>query len=206
MCELPWWPNLSWASTKTVYFQHFGITRARNCLPESMTCLYNSPFTWVKVLNSCCGALPFNSHLEICLQNRSVLCICSNASNLSAVSGFGVIVISWEILGEILGCGVEVLGEVFCIRLPVLKAGQSVWEAVSMLTDVSVDVGFTNCERQWANLFLAPEIHSKVILYVVSSRLHLFALSLAFFPFSNHVCGLWSFLQWCQCPVGSNST
>ena len=53
-------------------------------------CLYNSPLMWVKVSNSCCGALSFNSHLDMHLQNRSVLCICSNASNLSAVSGFGV--------------------------------------------------------------------------------------------------------------------
>ena len=40
-----------------------------------------------------------------------------------------------------------------------------------MLTDVDVEVGFTNHERQLGALFLAPEIHSKVILYVVSSRL-----------------------------------
>ena len=79
-------------------------------------CLYNSPFTWVKVSTSCCGALPFNSHLEIHLQNGSVLHICINASNLSAVSGFGVGVVSWEILGEMSGCVVEVvLGEVFCV-------------------------------------------------------------------------------------------
>ena len=90
----------------TVYFQHLGITRARNCLPESVTCLYNSPLTWVKVSNSCCGALLFNSHLKIHLQNWSVLCICSNASNLSAVSGLGAGVVSWEILGEISGCAV----------------------------------------------------------------------------------------------------
>ena len=97
-------------------FQDLGITRARNCLPQSVMCLYNSPFTWVKVSNSCCGALPFNSRLDICLQNRSVLCICSNASNLSAVSGFGVGVVSWEILGEISGCEVDVvLGEAFCV-------------------------------------------------------------------------------------------
>ena len=38
-------------------------------------------------------------------------------------------------------------------------------EAVSMLTDVD-EVGFTNLERQSAALFLAPEIHSKVIFYV----------------------------------------
>ena len=50
------------------------------------------------------------------LQNGSVLCICSKVSTLSAVSGFGVVVDSWEIWGEISGCGVEVaLGEVCCV-------------------------------------------------------------------------------------------
>ena len=36
-----------------------------------------------------------------------------------------------------------------------------------------------------AALFLAPDIHSKVMLYVDNSRLHLFTLLLAFFPFRN---------------------
>ena len=52
-------------------------------------------------------------------------------------------------------------------------------EAVSMLTDV--EMGFTNLERQSAALFSAPEIHLKVMLYVVSFRLHLLTLLLAFF-------------------------
>ena len=79
------------------------------------------------------------------LQNGSALCICSKASNLSVVSGFGVVVDSWEILGDILGCGVQVaLGEVCCLQLLVLKVGPSLGEAVSMLTDVDVKVGFTN--------------------------------------------------------------
>ena len=56
-----------------------------------------------------------------------------------------------------------------------------------MLTDVDVEVGFTNHERQSAALFLAPEIHSKVILYVASTRLDLLTLLLAFLPFRNHV-------------------
>ena len=34
-------------------------------------------------------------------------------------------------------------------------------------------VGVTNLERQPAALFLAPEIHSKEMLYVGSSRLHI---------------------------------
>ena len=47
-----------------------------------------------------------------------------------------------------------------------------------MLTDV--EMGFTHLERQSATLFLAPEIHLKVMLYVASSRLHLLTLLLAF--------------------------
>ena len=55
---------------------------------------------------------------------------------------------------------------------------------------VDVPVGKTNLERQSAALFLAPEIHSKVILYVASSRLHLFTLLLVFLPLRNHARGL----------------
>ena len=61
-----------------------------------------------------------------------------------------------------------------------------------MLTDVVV--GLTNLEKQSAALFLAPEIHLKEMLYVVSSRLHLLTLLLAFLPFRNHAKGLWLFL------------
>ena len=59
-----------------------------------------------------------------------------------------------------------------------------------MWIDGNGDVGSTNCKRQSAALFLAPEIHSKVILYVVSSRLHLLTLLFAFFLFRNHVSDL----------------
>ena len=55
-------------------------------------------------------------------------------------------------------------------------------------------VGETSLERQSAALFLAPDIHSKVMLYVANSRLHLFTLLCAFFPFRNQAKGLWSFL------------
>ena len=60
-----------------------------------------------------------------------------------------------------------------------------------MLIDVLV--GKTNLERQSAALFLAPEIHSKEMLYVASSRLHLLTLLLVFFLLRNHARGLWSF-------------
>ena len=63
-----------------------------------------------------------------------------------------------------------------------------------MLTVAGVVVGSsTNHERQSAALLLAPEIHLKVILYVVSSRLHLLTLLFVFFPFKNFTRGLWSF-------------
>ena len=45
MHELPLSPNLLQASMSTVYFQDLGMTKVRNFLPASMTCLYNSPLT-----------------------------------------------------------------------------------------------------------------------------------------------------------------
>ena len=67
-----------------------------------------------------------------------------------------------------------------------------------MLIDVLV--GVTNLERQSAALFLAPEIHSKEMLYVASSKLHLLNLLLVFFPLRNCARGLWSFLTMMSAP------
>ena len=67
-----------------------------------------------------------------------------------------------------------------------------------MLIDVLV--GLTNLERQSPALFLAPEIHSKEMLYVASSRLHLLTLLLVFFPLRNHASGLWSFWTMMSAP------
>ena len=58
--------------------------------------------------------------------------------------------------------GAEVGSEILWVRLLVWKAGPSFREAVSMLIDIPV--GETNLERLPAALFLAPEIHLKVIL------------------------------------------
>ena len=58
-----------------------------------------------------------------------------------------------------------------------------------MLMDVVV--GVINLERQSAALFLAPEIHSNEMLYVASSRLHLFTLLLGLLLLRNHAKGLW---------------
>ena len=57
-----------------------------------------------------------------------------------------------------------VLGQEFWVQILVWKAGPSVEEAVSMLTDVLV--GVTNLERQSAALFLAPEIHLKELMVI----------------------------------------
>ena len=63
------------------------------------------------------------------------------------------------------------------MQLLMRKADPSECVTVSMLTVVVVNVGSsTNHDRQSAALLLAPENHSKVILYVVSSRLHLLTL------------------------------
>ena len=67
-----------------------------------------------------------------------------------------------------------------------------------MLTDVLV--GVTNVERQSAALFLAPKIHSKEVLYVASSRLHLLTLLLVFLPLRKCATGLWSFLTMMSAP------
>ena len=94
--------------------------------------------------------------------------------------------------------GVEVVPEEFQVQLLVWKAGPSVEEAVNILTDVLV--GVTNLERQSAALFLAPEIHSKEMLYVGSSKFHLLTLLLVFFPLRKNARSLWSFLTMMSAP------
>ena len=93
---------------------------------------------------------------------------------------------------------VEVESEVFWVQPLVWKTGPSFREAVSMLVDIPV--GETSLERQSAALFLAPEIHSNVILYVESSRLHLFTLLLVFLPLRNRARDLWSFQTMISAP------
>ena len=76
-----------------------------------------------------------------------------------------------------------------------LKAGLSLFETNTMLIDADgMEGSSTRCDRQSAALFVAPDIHSSVLLYVASSSPYLFTLLLAFFPFRNFVSGLWSFL------------
>ena len=73
-------------------------------------------------------------------------------------------------------------GESFFIGLLVFEAGPLECGTGSMLTVAGVVGSYsTNCDRQSAALFLAPEIHSNVMLYVASSKLHLLTLLLVFF-------------------------
>ena len=132
------------------------------------------------------------------LQNGSVLCICSKVSRHSAVSGFGVVVALWEIRGVVSVGGVEVVSEVFWVQLLVWNTGPSLEKAVNML--IGGLVGVTNLERQSAALFLAPEIHSKEMLYVASSKLHLLTLLLVFFQLRKCAKALWSFLTMMSAP------
>ena len=100
-------------------------------------------------------------------------------------------VASGEMLGETLGCGVEVVSEEsFFVQLLVFEAGP-LCVTVRMLTVADVVIGSsTNHEIQLTALFLAPEIDLKVTLYVAISGLHLLTLLLAFFPFKNFARGL----------------
>ena len=97
----------------TVYFQAFGITRTRNFWFESMRGLYSNPLMCRKISASYFGAFPFDRCLETCLQNGSVLCICSRACNLFSVSGFGmasgmsVTAVISGVTVSVLGCGVR---------------------------------------------------------------------------------------------------
>ena len=89
-------PSLSWASTRMVNFHDLGMTKAKNCLPASDTCLYSNPLTCVKVVWFMdVELLPFNRHLEMHLQKGSVHCIWSRASRQILCYGFWGQVAVW---------------------------------------------------------------------------------------------------------------
>ena len=119
----PWWPSLSCTSMITVYLHYFGMTRAKILWLESMTCLYSNPLLCRKRSTSCFSTFPFDSCLEMWLQNGSFLCICSSACNLSSVSGFGMvsgvsmILVMSGIVVSVLGCGVRFSVMLLCVVL-----------------------------------------------------------------------------------------
>ena len=109
-----------------MYFYDFGMTRAKNFWFECVTCLYSNPLKCRKRSASCFGAFPFDRHLEMHLQNVSVLCICSSACNLSLVSSFGmksgvsmILVISGIV--SVMGCGVRCSVMLLCAVLPLVQ-------------------------------------------------------------------------------------
>ena len=61
---------------------------------------------------------------------------------------------------------------------------------MGLLEVTGVFVISTNHDGQSAALLRAPDIHSEVILYLVSSSDHLFTLLFAFLPFRNF-CGIY---------------
>ena len=142
------------------------MNTARHFCLKSVICLYRSPLTWVKGSVSCLDAFPLDRCLEICLQKGSIFCIWRRASNQSAVRdlgvGSGVDVLS----GVMFGCVVEGSGARHCsVWFLVLKTGPSVLETDNMLIDAGdVESSSTRQDRQSAALFLAPDIHSNVIL------------------------------------------
>ena len=157
---------------------------------------------WAKISVLCWSAFPLNNHWDMHLQNGLVFCISSRVSNLSAVRDLGVGPVSGEMLGVTSGGAVELMAWWSClVWLLVLKAGPSIWVTVSMLIIVGVAGSCsTNLERQPAALFLAPEIHLNIMLYVASSSPHLLTLLLVFFHLRilQGVCS--HFSLWYLCP------
>ena len=111
--------------------------------------------------------------------------------------------VSLSKIGSI-GCGFLVSLSVGVFLVPLL-----VVTALTMFISVGfVPLGLfwcflgssTSCERQSAALFLAPEIHSNVMLYEASSSSHLLIFVFLFFPFKNRAKGLWSFLTMMSAP------
>ena len=141
-----------------------------------MKFLYNNPLTCVNKSASCCGALPFDNHFEIHLQNGSVPCIWSRALCLSAVKGFSVksglvsTVVKSDVAGSMLVGVFKGLMSmvVWCcceVWLLVLNAGPSKLVAVSIMTVALLLFGYlTNLERQSGAMFLVPDINSNMIL------------------------------------------
>ena len=106
--------------------------------------------------------------------------------------------------GGVVSVGVSVLLQVWVAGLSGVDV-TTMWMGVLEVNGVSLTS--TNHDKQSAALLQAPDIHSKVMLYVASSSDHLFTLLFAFLPFRNFCRSLWSLYTWqCQIPVDSSST
>ena len=63
---------------------------------------------------------------------------------------------------------------------------------MEVLEAAGVSLASSKDKRQSETLFWAPDVHSKVMLYVASSRDHLLTLSFAFLPFRKFCMALLS--------------
>ena len=73
------------------------------------------------------------------------------------------------------------------------SAGAAVTEFMWMLVSAASFLGTsTNHDRQSAALFHAPDIHLKVMFYVVNSSDHQFTLLFVFLSLKNFCRGLWA--------------
>ena len=134
------------------------------------------------------GAFPVINHLEMCLQNGSVLCICNKVTLQSPVRGS-------EVFTLVESGGVASIDAL--VLLQVQEAGLSTGDAVTELMKMLVTAALflrtsTNHDRQSVALLRALDIYLKVILYVANSSDHQFTLLLLFLPLRNFWKGLWS--------------
>ena len=165
-----------------------------------------------KVFSSCFGAVLLSNLFMIHLQKGSVNCISfiEASLGLSSQPVFAVSLLTaiFRVLSSFRfisggGCSLVSLS-VGVFHIPLL-----VVTALTTFISISfVPFGFfwcfsgssTSCKRQSMALFLAPEIHSNVMLYEASSNPHLLIFMFSFFPFRNHAKGLWSFLTMMSAP------
>ena len=128
------------------------------------------------------------SYLEMCLQDWSVLWICSKVSLWSPVRGGGVCTL--VVSGVIAFTDALVLLWVWVLGP---SAGDAVIELMRMLVASASFPGTSTNHDRWSTaLFHALVIHLKLILYVANSSDYQFTLLLAFFPLRNLWKGLWS--------------
>ena len=139
------------------------------------------------------GALPLSSHFEMHFLKGSAFCISQRVSLQSSMRDEGAFTLSvfdvdLTYVGGVISVDVSVL-------LQVQVVGPSRVDVSTMLLEAfevtGVSLTSTNHERQSAALLWAPDIYSKVMLYVLSSSDHLFTLLFAFLPFRNVCRGLW---------------
>ena len=145
---------------------------------------------WVKASASWWGALLLSKHLEMCLQNGSVLYICSKVSLQSSMRSRGAFTLLISCCDDngIASVGAFVLLLVGAIHP---SAGDAGTELMRILAAAGLLGTSNNQDRQSAVLFHAPNNHSKVMLYVANLSDHWFTLLFMFLQLRNFCKSLW---------------